>query len=80
MKKNYLIGKKYQILSIVKDHINGGSDISAVFYKNHKLYLGCPEIGSLRKALKNDYKLLGAIQGKDYKEIKRQLKHMTQAL
>ena len=54
--------------------------ILQIFYKNHKLYIGCPEIGSLRKALKNDYKLLGAIQGKDYKEIKRQLEHMTQAL
>lgn len=80
MKKDYLIEKKYQILSIVEDHISEGADISAVFYKNHKLYIGCPEIGSLRKALRNDYKLLGAIQGKNYKEIKRQLKHMTQAL
>ena len=78
--KNYLIEKDYQIVIIANTHIIGGYDFSAVFYKNHCLYLDEPEIKYIQRALNNGYELLGIIQGKDYKEIKRQLKNITQAL
>ena len=80
MEKNYLIDKKDQIMIIASDHIAGGYDISAVFYKNHNLYLDEPQIGYINKALKCGYELLGIIEGREYKEVKRQLEHMTQAL
>ena len=78
--KNYLIEKDDQILTAAAGHILGGYDLSAIFYKNHCLYLDEPETKYIQKALNNGYELLGIIQGRDYKEIKRQLEHMTQAL
>ena len=50
MEKNYLVEKDDQIMEIAGEHINGGYDISAVFYKNHCLYLDEPQIGYINKA------------------------------
>ena len=80
MGKNYLVDKKDQIMIVASDHISGGYSASAVYYKNHCLYLDEPETEYIQNALNNGYELLGIIQGRDYKEIKRQLQHMTQAL
>lgn len=80
MEKNYLVDKKDQIMIVASDHIAGGYKTSAVYYKNHNLYLDEPEIEYIKTALECGYLLLGIIQGNDYKEIKKQLQHMTQAL
>ena len=80
MEKNYLVEKDDQIMEIAGEHISGGYDISAVFYKNHCLYIDEPQIGYINNALKCGYELLGIIEGREYKEIKRQLEHMTRAL
>ena len=80
MEKNYLVEKKDQIISVAIDHISGGFELSAIFYKNHCLYSDEPETEYINRALSNGYELLGIIQGRDYKDIKEQLKHMTQAL
>ena len=80
MEKNYLVDKKDQIMIVASDHILGGYSASAVYYKNHCLYLDEPETEYIQNALNNGYELLGIIQGRDYREIKRQLEHMTQAL
>ena len=78
--KNYLIEKEDQIMKATLGHIIGGHNISAVFYKNHCLYLDEPQTRYINHALKCGYELLGIIQGKNKKEIERQLRHMTQAL
>ena len=80
MEKNYLVEKKDQIMKVAGEHISGGYDMSAVYYKNHCLYSDEPQIGYINNALKCGYELLGIIQGRDYKEVKRQLEHMTRAL
>ena len=80
MEKNYLVEKRDQIMIVASDHISGGYETSAVYYKNHCLYSDEPETEYIQNALNNGYELLGIIQGRDYKEIKRQLEHMTQAL
>ena len=80
MEKNYLVDKKDQIMIIASDHIAGGYETSAVYHKNHNLYIDEPETEYIQNALNNGYLLLGIIQGRDYREIKRQLEHMTQAL
>ena len=80
MGKNYLVEKRDQIMIVASDHISGGYSASAVYYKNHCLYSDEPETEYIQNALNNGYELLGIIQGRDYKEIKRQLQHMTQAL
>ena len=80
MEKNCLVEKDDQIMEIAGEHISGGYDISAVFYKNHCLYIDEPQIGYINNALKCGYELLGIIEGREYKEVKRQLEHMTQAL
>ena len=72
--------KRYQIIIISNDYISGGYETSAVYYKNHNLYPDEPETEYIQNALNNGYELLGIIQGRDYREIKRQLEHMTQAL
>lgn len=80
MEKNYLVDKKDQIMIVASDHIAGGYEFSAVYYKNNHLYLDEPETEYIKSALECGYLLLGIIQGRDYKDIKRQLQHMTQAL
>ena len=80
MEKNYLVDKKDQIMIAASDHISGGYETSAVYHKNHNLYIDEPETEYIQNALNNGYELLGIIQGRDYREIKRQLEHMTQAL
>ena len=71
MEKNYLVDKKDQIMIVASDHISGVQSASAVYYKNHCLYLDEPETEQIQNALNNGYELLGIIQGRDYKEIKR---------
>lgn len=80
MEKNYLVEKKDQIVIVASDHISGGYKSSAIYYKNHCLYSDEPKTEYIQNALNNGYELLGIIQGRDYKDIKEQLKHMTQAL
>lgn len=80
MEKNYLVEKKDQIVLVAIDHISGGFESSAIYYKNHCLYSDEPETEYIQNALNNGYELLGIIQGRDYKDIKEQLKHMTRAL
>ena len=80
MEKNYLIEKKDQIVIVASDHVSGGYESSAIYYKNHCLYSDEPKTEYIQNALNNGYELLGIIQGRDYKDIKEQLKHMTQAL
>ena len=80
MERNYLIEKDNQIVMVAGEHISGGYNISAVYYKDNRLYLDEPQIEYINDALKCGYELLGIIQGNDRKEVKRQLEHMTRAL